>query len=125
MGLRHERSGPMPNDRAEKVALFRYHVFAEALNPRLSPTERGLLVRQLASRTHELPDGTRRQLSRATLDRWIRAYQQQDGLDGLRPQPRSDAGRARRLPELLEEACRLRREVPARSTDALSPTLCA
>lgn len=115
----------MPADRGEALALFRYRIIAEALGPRLSSAERGALVRALARESHELPDGTRRAFSRATLDRWIRGYQQQDGLGGLRPQARTDRGVVRRHPDLLEEACRLRRELPARSAAAIGAILLA
>lgn len=115
----------MSADRGEQLALFRYRVIAEALSPRLTSAERGALVRALARASYELPDGTRRAFSRATLDRWIRAYQQQDGLAALRPQPRRDVGVVRRRPELTEEACRLRRELPARSAAAIAAILLA
>lgn len=114
----------MAPDPAEQVALFRYRVIAEALSERLSPAERGQLVRELAARTHELPDGSHKEFSRATLDRWIRAYRQGE-LAALRPQPRSDAGLVRKQPELLEEACRLRREAPLRSSQQISRILLA
>jgi len=112
----------MRTDPAETVAIARYHVIADATNPRLSPTERGALVRQLAQQSHAHPDGSVRVYSRATLDRWLRAYREQ-GLDGLRPQPRADIGVARRHPELLEEAARLRQEIPARSAAQISAIL--
>ena len=72
----------MAPDPAEQIALFRYRVIAEVLSDRLSPAERGLLVRELAARAHELPDGSRKQFSRTTLDRWIRAYRESE-LAGL------------------------------------------
>jgi len=112
----------MSNDSSEKTALFRYRLVAEASNPRLTPRERGQLVRELTTHAHELPDGTRKELSRATLDRWIRDYRQ-GGLDGLRPQPRADIGMVRKVPELLEEACQLRRELPSRSAAQISRIL--
>ena len=112
----------MPTDPAEAVALFRYRVVAEATTPRLSPLDRGRLVRGLAAQLHELPDGTRRQFSRGTLDRWVRACREQ-GLDGLRPQPRGDIGTVRRHPELLEEAGRLRAELPTRSAAQIAQIL--
>jgi putative transposase len=112
----------MRTDPAETRALFRYHVVADALGPRLTPAERGALVRQLARQSHVPPDGTPRVYARATLDRWIRAYREQ-GLDGLRPQPRADLGVVRRYPELLEEAARLRQEIPARSAAQISAIL--
>lgn len=109
----------MPADPGEQTALFRYRLIAEALDDRLTPTERGLLVRELAAHVHELPDGGRKEFSRATLDRWIRAYRE-SGLQGLRPQPRSDQGSARKVPELLEEACHMRRQAPKRSAERIS-----
>ncbi len=112
----------MSTDPAEAVAIARYHVIADATNPRLSPAERGALVRQLAGESHMQTDGSRRVFSRATLDRWLLAYREQ-GLDGLRPQPRTDLGLARRYPDLLEEAARLRLEIPARSGAQISAIL--
>ncbi len=112
----------MSTDPAETLALFRYHVVAEATNPRLTPTERGALVRQLAGQSHLHPDGSSRVYARATLDRWVRAYREQ-GLDGLRPLPRADIGVVRRHPELLQEAARLRIELPARSAAQISAIL--
>lgn len=114
----------MPDDPAEQTALFRYRLIAEALSGGLTPAERGLLVRELASRAHDLPGGGRREFSRATLDRWLRAYRE-SGLQGLRPQPRSDVGAVRENAELIEEALRLRREAPARSAEQISRILLA
>jgi putative transposase len=114
----------MSTDPAEAIALFRYSVIADATNPRLSPTERGQLVRQLALQRHRLPDGSDRVYARGTLDRWVRAYRNQ-GLDGLRPQPRADIGAVRHHPELLEEAARLRIELPARSAAQIGAILFA
>src|SRR5258708_7048428 len=99
---------------AEAIALFRYRVIASAISRRLSPADRGQLVRVLARQLNEHPDGSQRQYSRGTLDRWIRAYREQ-GLDGLKPDPRADLGAVRRHPELFDEACALRVELPTRS----------
>jgi hypothetical protein len=52
----------MPEDSAEETALFRYRVIAEALSERLTPAERGLLVRELAAHTHAGPDRSRREV---------------------------------------------------------------
>ena len=67
------------------MALFRYKLIAEAANPRLSPAERGQLVRELASQPVELTDGRLHQFARGTFDRWLRAYREQ-GLAGLKPE---------------------------------------
>src|SRR5437879_3051394 len=112
----------MSSDPREAIALLRYRIVAAASDPRLTPAERGQLVRELAGQAFDHPDGSRYTYSRVTLDRWIRAYREQ-GLDGLRPPPRADLGTVRRHPELLEEACQLRLELPARSAAQIASIL--
>ena len=63
----------MPEDHKERVALFRYSVVSEAVSDRLSPAERGLVVRALATRPWVTPDGDERFISRTTIDRWVAA----------------------------------------------------
>ena len=109
---------------ADAIALFRYRVIAEAIAPRLSPAERGSIVRAVARQLHEHPDGSERRYSRGTLDRWLRAYREQ-GLDGLKPDPRADLGAVRHHPELLDEACALRVELPTRSAAQIGAILFA
>lgn len=109
-------------DPGEAVALFRFHLIAEAVNPAISAAERGLIIRGLASFAHQHPDGSLRTYSRGTLDRWVRAYRGR-GLAGLMPVPRSDTGVVRRHPELLAEAAALRAELPARSSGAIADML--
>ena len=107
----------MPSDPAEALALWRYHLIAEALDPKLTGRERGLLVRQIAGE-HTSPGGEIRSVSRNTLDRWIRRYRA-EGLAGLHDRPRSDEGSARLDPALLDLAIRLRLEQPARTISAM------
>ena len=106
------------HQRNEQIGLYRFSVIAEAANPRLSPAERGRIVRELATASFEDPQGVVRSYSRATLDRWVAAYRLQ-GLAGLAPRPRRDAGRPKDQGALLAEAARLRRELPARSAAAI------
>jgi putative transposase len=82
------------------------------------------LVRQLAQQAHRQSDGSSHVYTRGTLDRWISAYRER-GLEGLRPQPRADAGVVRQHPELLDEAARLRQELPGRSAAQLCAILLA
>src|SRR5438552_13779785 len=116
----------MTAESAEAIALFRYRVIAEAIGPRLSPADRGQLVRELARQLHEHPDGSQRQYSRGTLDRWIRAYREQ-GLDGLKPDARADLGAVRATPSSLTRcapcgsSCLLAR--PLRSAPFSSPAI--
>jgi putative transposase len=112
----------MGPDPAEELALWRYHLIAEALSRRIGSGERGLIVRRLAGQEHMGPDGEARVISRNTIDRWIRAYRQH-GLVGLRDRPRSDAGTCRRYPELIAEAAKLRLEQPARSAAHIAEVL--
>lgn len=104
----------MDNDHDERMALFRYSVISAALDAGLSATERGLIVRALASRTWTTPVGEERSFSRGTIDRWLCAYRA-DGLGALAPNPRGDRGQVRVESQWMAEAVRLRREVPARS----------
>lgn len=112
----------MTNDEIEKVAMHRFAVIAEATAARLTPAERGMVVRWIAERIHAHPDGSERIYSRTTIDRWLRAWRR-DGLEGLRPRTRADAGTVRSNPELAEVAARLRIEVPARSAAQIADIL--
>jgi len=114
----------MDQARAEAVALHRWAVIAEAVSDRLEPAERGALVRALSARAHTHPDGSIRHYSRATLDRWIRAWRR-GGLEGLRPETRSDTGAVRAHPELADEAAALRLELPSRSAAQIARILLA
>ena len=108
----------------EAIALHRFGVIAEALNDRLSPAERGALVREIAGRSHAHPDGDDRRYSRGTIDRWIRSYRS-CGLGGLEPSPRADTGAVRAHLELFNEACALRLELPTRSAAQIARILFA
>ena len=74
-------------DRAEQVALFRFSVISEAVSPRLSPAERGVIVRALAARTWTTPEGVERSFARVTIDRWVVAYRRDWPVCGLRHAP--------------------------------------
>jgi putative transposase len=98
--------------RAEQVALFRYQLIREAADPALSTRQRGRLVRELAARAHQGPSGEEVRVSRATIDRWIRAWRT-GGFAALAPparqvSPRTDAA-------VLELSAGLKREKPART----------
>src|SRR5262249_57301087 len=73
--------------RARDVALFRYALIRSLADPGLSSAERGVLVRELAGRVHPGPFGEPVRVSRASLDRWIRAWRA-GGFDALLPTER-------------------------------------
>src|SRR5256884_7439053 len=106
----------------EQIALHRWAVIAEAAGARLTAAERGALVRQIAARDHQHPDGSRRRYSRGTVDRWLRAWRR-GGLEALRPSPRADTGMVRAHPELFAEAAALRLELPGRSAAQIASIL--
>jgi putative transposase len=106
----------------EDIALHRWAVIAEAAGDRLTPGERGALVRRIAARAHAHPDGSSRRYSRGTIDRWLRAWRK-GGLEALKPSPRADTGVVRAHPELFAEAAALRLELPGRSAAQIASIL--
>jgi putative transposase len=102
----------MEDERRREIALFRYALIRQAADDALSPVQRGRLVRDLAARDHQGPDGRRVRVSRPTLDRWIRAYRA-GGYDALVPAPRRSQPTT--PVEILDLAVRLKREAPTRT----------
>lgn len=102
----------MDEDRRREVGLFRYALIRDAADPVLSKAQRGRLVRALAEQEHLGPDGRLVRVARGTLDEWIRAYRR-GGFDALVPRPRRVLPRT--PAEVLELACELKREQPART----------
>jgi putative transposase len=98
--------------RAEQVALFRYQLIREAADPALSTRQRGRLVRELAARAHPGPFGDEVVVSRATIDRWIRAWRA-GGFAALAPPARQVT--LRTDAQVLELAAALKRERPQRT----------
>jgi putative transposase len=98
--------------RARAVALFRYSLIREAADPALSTRQRGRVVRDLAAREHAGPFGVPVRVSRASLDRWIRAWRA-GGFDALMPPARQAT--LRTPAEVLELGAALKRENPGRT----------
>jgi putative transposase len=109
-------------DRARDIALYRYSLIRPLADPGLSPAERGRLVRELAAQVHLGPSGEPVTVSRASLDRWIRAWRAR-GFDALIPAERQVAPRTDA--EVLELAARLKRERPARTAAHIARILAA
>jgi putative transposase len=109
--------------RAREVGLFRYGLIQDALDPALSTKQRGRLVRAVAARIHPGPFGPAPvRVSRASLDRWIRAYRA-GGFAALVPTPRRLA--AQTPPEVLELAAALKTEAPGRTAAQVAVVLAA
>ena len=108
--------------RAQQVGLFRYGLITDALDPALSTKQRGRLVRAVAARTHPGPFGAPVQVSRASLDRWIRNYRA-GGFAALVPAPRRVD--ARTPAPVLELAVALKTEAPDRTAAQVAAVLAA
>lgn len=107
-------------ERARQVALFRYALIRQAADPGLSTRQRGRLVRGLAGRDHLGPHGQPVRVSRATIDRWIRAWRA-GGFDALVPEPRRVEPRT--PADVLELAVALKREAPERTAAQVAKIL--
>jgi putative transposase len=103
-------------ERAQQVGLWRYLLVQDVADPALSTRQRGRAVRQLAGQWHTDPFGTQVRLSRATIDRWIRALRS-GGFEALVPSARQATPR---VPEqVLELAAGLKREDTGRTAEQI------
>ncbi len=88
---------PTPRD----WAVFRYGLIGEATRPLADEVVSHVLDR-IAAHKHQLPDGSLRRYSTATLRAWLKEYQS-GGLDALYPHARADKGTFRRIDEDMAE----------------------
>jgi transposase InsO family protein len=90
-------------EHAEKVALFRYGLIADLLQP--APDDGRKLYERLkekAAKTYCIPASRRTAVAVETLRDWISLYKS-GGFDALKPKPRKDIGSARAIPiEVLD-----------------------
>ena len=107
---------------AQDVALFRYRLIAPAIEPGLSGRQRGRLVRGIAGTVHAGPAGRPAQVSRKSLDRWIRAYRT-GGFEALCPSPRQLGPRTDAA--VLELASALKKENPGRTAAQVARVIAA
>lgn len=115
-----------PKDRAEEIALFRAEIIGSLVT---REREHGDLRRAFteASQQRFRPPRAHgpRRYSASTLERWFYAYKE-GGLDALRPKPRADRGRGRKLaPALRELLLEIRKEHPHASVPTILMTLIA
>lgn len=105
-------------DEPQDKALLRFQAISAYLA--LEPTrgQRRAVLEKLAARVWTGPDGEPRQYSAETIRSWVRRYRRR-GLKGLVDKPRPRRGSQALSPEVVELACRLKREVPERSLDRL------
>ena len=85
-------------EKRQAVALFRYGVIAPVLHAAAGSQAR--YFGRMARKELDVPGLGRRRYSVATFKSWLRRYRQ-EGLDGLLPKRRSDAGRSRVISDQL------------------------
>ncbi|WP_437561142.1 DDE-type integrase/transposase/recombinase [Sorangium sp. So ce542] len=113
-----------PADHAETVAIYRATVIGPLMHRVLTHGQLAAELRTLSEQRFRPPGAhSTRTYSVPTLQRWLYAYRAA-GLDGLRPQPRSDRGFAQELSEELRALLLdIRREHPDASVPLILKTL--
>jgi putative transposase len=107
------------DDKAEKIALFRYGLIAPLVLETLPRGELTRRAQEVAARLYDIPYSTRRQVCVDTLLEWTLRYRR-NGLAALHPKPRQDRGQLRAItPETAMLIERLKRESPSRTGAAL------
>jgi len=91
--IQDQTRSPQPTPR--DWAVFRYGLIAEATRPLTGEVVAQTLAR-IAARQHQLPDGSLRRYSAATLRAWLKVYLH-GGLDALSPKIRTDKGSFRSI----------------------------
>jgi putative transposase len=106
-------------DKAEKIALFRYGLIAPLVLETLPRGELTRRAQEIASRLYDIPHSSRRSVSVDTLLIWALRYRK-DGIAALAPKTRQDRGLIRAVsPETATLIERLKRENPHRTGTAL------
>ena len=97
---------------AAKTAQFKFGLIAPVIQGLFPDASRTAFYKRVAGRPIEFPDGSVREISFKTLERWVSTYQR-GGIDALMPVERSDKGTTRVLPDTaIEEIYRLKKEFP-------------
>jgi len=99
------------DDKAEKVALFRYGLIAPLVLETLPRGELTRRAQEVAARLYDIPNSNRRQVSVDTLLDWTLRYRR-NGLAALSPKPRQDRGQTRAVAP--DTAALIERTIPTR-----------
>jgi len=102
------------------VAVFRFGIIQDFVNgPRLDYGKRAKLLRKKCNRKWDIPHSPRTSVSRGTIQRRIRVYEESGGaLESLYPKGRSDKGKLRALDG---EACLTLKQMREEMPDATVP----
>jgi len=105
----------MTEEEKMEVAIFRFSVISDFVNgSQMGAKEKKRLLQEKCVRKWNIPYSSRTRISKSTIRRWIRLYQNSNrNLKSLYPGARNDRGKSRSMDE--ETCCalmRLRREMP-------------
>lgn len=99
----------------DPTALFRLSVLGPLVSrERLMRGELQQTIRELARRDYTIPDSDRRQIGEKTIEAWYYTWRK-EGIDGLIPKTRIDAGQSKLPPALQAAILAAKRENPRRS----------
>jgi transposase InsO family protein len=86
----------------EQVGLFRYGIIADFIN--LEAGSRGLYaqIKKKAEQQYAIPGSRRTRVAEETIRSWLKKYRK-SGFEGLLPKGRLDRGKARRLPQEVQD----------------------
>jgi len=97
---------------ATEVAQFRFALIAPVIQGLFPDASRTAYYKRVTEKPLTLPDGSVKEISYKTLEKWVSNYQR-FGFDALLPNERSDKGTTRALPgPAIEEIFRLKQEFP-------------
>ena len=88
----------MNSEDAHKIALLRFSLIAPLVNNTYDAPSKSQYYRNMASKTHALPNGKKVKLSSGIIKKWYLLYMN-NGFDSLIPKTRSDAG----IPRVMNE----------------------
>ena len=97
---------------ATEIAQFRFALIAPVIQGLFPDASRTAYYKRVTEKPLTFPDGSVREVSYKTLEKWVSNYQR-FGFDSLLPNERSDKGTTRALPDTaIEEIFRLKQEFP-------------
>ena len=97
---------------ATEIAQFRFALIAPVIQELYPDASRTAYYKRVTEQPLTLPDGTVKEISYKTLEKWVSNYQR-FGFDSLMPTERSDKGTTRALSNTaIEEIYRLKQEFP-------------
>jgi transposase InsO family protein len=105
----------MDQELRKRISLFRFALISSLVSRKgMSRGEQEALLRDIITKSWEIPGSPRSSIARATVLRWVSLYEKSGNrIEALEPQPRKDRGTSRALGKELEAALvTLRKENP-------------